>query len=75
MTCSHIESQSPFEAPVPCKCMCSLWQNISVKRLLVCCQQCALLFNSFIEPNLTCEEDEVTKAGGNQNLYVSNPQV
>ncbi|XP_074895683.1 HORMA domain-containing protein 1 [Buteo buteo] len=27
------------------------------------------------EPNLTCEEDEVTKAGGNQNLYVSNPQV
>ncbi|XP_014816699.1 PREDICTED: HORMA domain-containing protein 1 isoform X4 [Calidris pugnax] len=27
------------------------------------------------EPNLTCEEDEVMKAGGNQNLYVSNPQV
>ncbi|XP_072702738.1 HORMA domain-containing protein 1 [Ciconia boyciana] len=26
-------------------------------------------------PNLTCEEDEVTKAGRNQNLYVSNPQV
>lgn len=41
----------------------------------MCCQQCVLLFNSFIEPNLTCEEDEVTKAGGNQNLYVSNPQV
>lgn len=42
----------------------------------MCCQRCALLFNnSFIEPNVTCEEDEVTKAGGNQNLYVSNPQV
>ncbi|KAM6330896.1 HORMA domain-containing protein 1 isoform 3-T3 [Alca torda] len=27
------------------------------------------------EPNITCEEEEVTKAGGNQNLYVSNPQV
>ncbi|XP_074665622.1 HORMA domain-containing protein 1 isoform X1 [Strix aluco] len=27
------------------------------------------------ESNLTCEEHEVTKAGGNQNLYVSNPQV
>ncbi|NWU71065.1 HORM1 protein, partial [Pterocles burchelli] len=27
------------------------------------------------EPNLACEEDEVSKAGGNQNLYVSNPQV
>ncbi|KAM6365409.1 HORMA domain-containing protein 1 isoform 2-T2 [Pluvialis apricaria] len=27
------------------------------------------------EPNLTCEEDEVMKAGGNQNLCVSNPQV
>ncbi|XP_075593119.1 HORMA domain-containing protein 1 isoform X3 [Balearica regulorum gibbericeps] len=27
------------------------------------------------EPNLTCEEDEVTEAGGKQNLYVSNPQV
>ncbi|XP_028942090.1 HORMA domain-containing protein 1 [Antrostomus carolinensis] len=26
------------------------------------------------EPNVTCE-DEVTKAGRNQNLYVSNPQV
>uniref|UniRef100_A0A8D0FN66 HORMA domain-containing protein 1 n=1 Tax=Strix occidentalis caurina TaxID=311401 RepID=A0A8D0FN66_STROC len=36
--------------------------------------RCALL-NSFIESNLTCEEHEVTKAGGNQNLYVSNPQV
>ncbi|XP_075301310.1 HORMA domain-containing protein 1 isoform X4 [Opisthocomus hoazin] len=27
------------------------------------------------EPKLTCEEDKVTKAGGNQDLYVSNPQV
>ncbi|NXY50848.1 HORM1 protein, partial [Ceuthmochares aereus] len=27
------------------------------------------------EPNLTCDEEEVTKAGGSQNLYVSNPQV
>ncbi|NWX09434.1 HORM1 protein, partial [Caloenas nicobarica] len=27
------------------------------------------------EPNLTCEEDKVTKAGGSQNLGVSNPQV
>ncbi|KAM4644465.1 HORMA domain-containing protein 1 isoform 3-T3 [Amazona ochrocephala] len=27
------------------------------------------------EPHLTCEEDGVTKAGGNQNSYVSNPQV
>ncbi|XP_053906701.1 HORMA domain-containing protein 1 isoform X4 [Cuculus canorus] len=27
------------------------------------------------EPNLTCDEDEVTKAGGSQNLCVSNPQV
>ncbi|XP_074931345.1 HORMA domain-containing protein 1 isoform X2 [Phalacrocorax aristotelis] len=27
------------------------------------------------EPNLPCEEDDVMKAGGNQNLYVSNPQV
>ncbi|XP_050768246.1 HORMA domain-containing protein 1 isoform X2 [Gymnogyps californianus] len=27
------------------------------------------------EPTLTCEEDGVTKARGNQNVYVSNPQV
>ncbi|PKK18482.1 HORMA domain-containing protein 1 isoform X3 [Columba livia] len=27
------------------------------------------------EPNLPCEEDEVTKAGGSQGLCVSNPQV
>ncbi|KAM8986554.1 HORMA domain-containing protein 1 isoform 1-T1 [Ara ararauna] len=27
------------------------------------------------EPHLTCEEDGVTKAGGNRNSYVSNPQV
>ncbi|XP_009956554.1 PREDICTED: HORMA domain-containing protein 1 [Leptosomus discolor] len=27
------------------------------------------------KPNLTCRDGEVTKAGGNQNLYVSNPQV
>ncbi|NXN64234.1 HORM1 protein, partial [Himantopus himantopus] len=27
------------------------------------------------EPKLTCEEDEVMKAGGNQNMCVSNPQV
>ncbi|KAM9264504.1 HORMA domain-containing protein 1 [Morus bassanus] len=27
------------------------------------------------EPNLSREEDEVTEAGGNQNVYVSNPQV
>ncbi|NWW43795.1 HORM1 protein, partial [Pedionomus torquatus] len=27
------------------------------------------------EPNLTCEEDEVMKAGGSQNLCVYNPQV
>ncbi|XP_055552765.1 HORMA domain-containing protein 1 isoform X4 [Falco biarmicus] len=27
------------------------------------------------EPDLTCEEDDVTKAGGSQDLCVSNPQV
>ncbi|XP_069734913.1 HORMA domain-containing protein 1 isoform X2 [Phaenicophaeus curvirostris] len=27
------------------------------------------------EPNLMCDEDDVTKAGGNPNLCVSNPQV
>ncbi|KAM6294265.1 HORMA domain-containing protein 1 [Aegotheles albertisi] len=27
------------------------------------------------EPNLACEEDGVLKAGGNQTLYVSSPQV
>ncbi|NXU57407.1 HORM1 protein, partial [Turnix velox] len=27
------------------------------------------------EPNLTCEEDELKKAGGNQKLCVSNPQM
>ncbi|XP_009976600.1 PREDICTED: HORMA domain-containing protein 1-like, partial [Tauraco erythrolophus] len=27
------------------------------------------------EPNSTCEDDEVVKPGGNQNLSVSNPQV
>ncbi|XP_067169253.1 HORMA domain-containing protein 1 [Apteryx mantelli] len=27
------------------------------------------------EPNLTCEEDEITKAEENRNPYVSNPQV
>ncbi|XP_025967348.2 HORMA domain-containing protein 1 isoform X2 [Dromaius novaehollandiae] len=27
------------------------------------------------EPNLTCEEDEISKAEENQNPYVSNPQV
>lgn len=46
------------------------------KRLRVCWQKSVLLFlTTFTEPNLTCEEDEVMKAGGSQNLCVSNPQV
>ncbi|KAK2518160.1 Hormad1 [Columba guinea] len=35
----------------------------------------AQVLTTFTEPNLTCEEDEVTKAGGSQGLCVSNPQV
>ncbi|NXG51760.1 HORM1 protein, partial [Psilopogon haemacephalus] len=35
----------------------------------------ALCLTSLAEPNLACEEEEVMKAEGNQNLCVSNPQV
>ncbi|PKK18484.1 HORMA domain containing 1, transcript variant X8 [Columba livia] len=35
----------------------------------------AQVLTTFTEPNLPCEEDEVTKAGGSQGLCVSNPQV
>ncbi|NWH74935.1 HORM1 protein, partial [Piaya cayana] len=51
-------------------------ENMNVRALVFCVGSGPFLINnSLTEPNLTCDEDEVTKAGGNQNLYVSNPQV
>lgn len=67
----QVENWSLSEAWVPHVYKANV---LPVARLLACCQQCALLF-TLTEPHLTREEDEVTKAGGNQSLYVSYPQV